>query len=132
MKHRLLRVKELLKRELSEIVQKDYVFDEVLVTVNEVDVTPDLRQGHVYVSVIGPEHRHEAVLEKLNQNRGAIQHKMGQRVVLKYTPHLHFKLDDSIARGVRVMAIMDDLEAAEGAGEDLIDEESEGLDESNE
>ncbi|MEM8952786.1 MAG: 30S ribosome-binding factor RbfA [Verrucomicrobiota bacterium] len=126
MKHRLLRVKELLKRELSEIVQKDFVFEGVLVTVNEVDVTPDLRQGHVYVSVIGPEHRHEEVLTKLNQNRGSIQHKMGQRVVLKYTPHLHFKLDDSIARGVRVMTIMDELEAGEGSEAEAMDRPEQG------
>jgi ribosome-binding factor A len=113
MKHRLLRVNELIKRELSEIVQKEYVFDGVLVTVSEVDVTPDLRQGHVYLSVIGPEKKQQEAVDFINRKRGAIQHKLGRRVVLKYMPHLHFKLDNSNERGVRVMSIMDDLEAIE-------------------
>jgi ribosome-binding factor A len=39
-----------------------------------------------------------------------LQRELAKRVVLKYTPHLHFKLDDSIERGSRVLEIMQDLE----------------------
>ena len=55
MKHRLLRVNELLKRELSTIITREITFDGVLVTVNQVDVTPDLKHAHAYVSVLGKE-----------------------------------------------------------------------------
>lgn len=125
MKHRLLRVNELLKRELSEIVQREYAFEGMLVTVNGVDVTPDLRQGHVFLSVIGPENRQQEVLEFFNKKRGLIQRKVGKRVVLKFMPHLHFKLDDSIARGVRVMSIMDDLPPMEAEEDEVMNEEGE-------
>jgi ribosome-binding factor A len=39
-----------------------------------------------------------------------LQRELAKRVVLKYTPHLNFKLDDSIERGSRVLEIMQDLE----------------------
>ena len=47
MKHRLLRVNELLKRELSTIITREITFAGVLVTVNQVDVTPDLKHAHL-------------------------------------------------------------------------------------
>lgn len=111
MKHRLPRVRELLKRELSDVLQRDYSFDNALVTVNEVDVTPDLRQAHAYLGIISPDaRRSEAILAQLNADHGRIQKKVSARVVLKYTPQLHFKLDNSVERGVRIVSIMEGIE----------------------
>lgn len=111
MKHRLLRVRELLKRELSDVLQRDYAFDNALVTVNDVDVTPDLRQAHAYLGIISPDpRRSEAILAQLNSDHGRIQKKVSARVVLKYTPQLHFKLDHSVERGVRIVSIMEGIE----------------------
>ncbi len=45
MKHRMLRVNEIVRRELSTIITRDLAFDDVLVTINQVDVTPDLKNG---------------------------------------------------------------------------------------
>ena len=54
MKHRLERVNEVIKRELSEIISREINFGaQTLVTVHAVDITADLRQCHVFVSVIG-------------------------------------------------------------------------------
>ena len=53
MKHRLLRVNELLKRELSSLIAREITFENALVTINQVDVTPDLKSAHVYVSILG-------------------------------------------------------------------------------
>ena len=102
MKHRLLRVNELLKRELSALLVREMTFENLLVTVNQVDVTPDLKSAHVYVSVLGSEGRKD-VLPKLEANRAALQ-------ALKYTPHLVFHLDDSIERGARVLEILQEIE----------------------
>ena len=58
MKHRLERVNEVVKRELSELVSREVNFQpEVLVTITAVDITPNLKQCHVYVSVIGASHQ---------------------------------------------------------------------------
>ncbi len=109
MKHRMLRVNEIVRRELSTIITRDFVFDDVLVTINQVDVTPDLKNGHVFVSVLGKGSR-GAVIEKLEKERTHLQSEMAKKVILKYTPHLVFHLDDSTARGARVIQIMEEIE----------------------
>jgi ribosome-binding factor A len=109
MKHRLLRVNELLKRELSTIITREITFDGVLVTVNQVDVTPDLKHAHAYVSVLGKESQAGA-MAKLEENRVVLQTALAKGVVLKYTPHLVFHLDDSIERGARVFEILQQIE----------------------
>ena len=111
MKHRLERVNEVIERELSEIISREINFSaQTLVTLHAVDITADLRQCHVFVSVIGKTDQKARVLAELEENRGTLQRELAKRVVLKYTPHLNFKLDDSIERGSRVLEIMQDLE----------------------
>jgi ribosome-binding factor A len=109
MKHRLLRVNELLKRELSTILTREISFEGALVTLNQVDVTPDLKHAHAYVSVLGSEDR-AAVMTKLEEHRVILQTALAKCVTLKYTPHLVFHLDDSIERGARVFEILQQIE----------------------
>jgi len=112
MKHRLLRVNELLKRELSSLLVREMNFENVLVTVNQVDVTPDLKSAHVYISVLGSA-RHDDVIAELEENRAMLQAELSRHVTLKYTPHLIFHLDDSIERGSRVLEIMKEIEPSD-------------------
>lgn len=109
MKHRLERVCELLKRELGMLILKDLRFDAPLVSVNSVDVTPDLRHAHVYVSAMGNDQQRKSVLETLEAHRLELQSSLSKRVILKNTPHLHFQLDESIERGTRIIKLMDEL-----------------------
>lgn len=109
MKHRLLRVNELLKRELSTIIAREISFDGALVTVNQVDVTPDLKHAHAYVSVLGKEGQ-TAAMTKLEEHRVVLQTALAKSVTLKYTPHVVFHLDDSIERGARVFEILQQIE----------------------
>lgn len=114
MSQRLLRVRELLKREIGSVITRDYVFN-ALVTVNDVDVTPDLRNGHVFISVLGPDSEKDKIVRRLNKDRGIIQRKISKRVVLKFTPKLHFKSDESIERGVRTLSVIEKLDSLEEA-----------------
>src|SRR3954454_5112127 len=116
MKHRLLRVNELLKRELSSLIARDVTFDSALVTVNQVDVTANLKNAHVFVSVLGSEPK-TAVMAKLEAHRAILQADLAKHVVLKYTPHLVFHIDDSIERGTRVIEILRELEEPEKSDE---------------
>ena len=113
MKHRLLRVNELLKRELSAIIPRELTFEGALVTLNQVDVTPDLKHAHAYVSVLGKEGEARAAMAKLEENRVILQTALAKSVTLKYTPHLVFHLDDSIERGARVFEILQQIETPE-------------------
>jgi ribosome-binding factor A len=110
MKHRQLRLNELVKRELSGIIARELSFEGALVTINDVDVAPDMRNAHVFVSVLGSAQR-DHVLNKLEENRPALQAELSRKVVLKYTPHLVFHLDRSIERGSRVIEIMDKIDS---------------------
>src|SRR6185503_16453372 len=116
MKHRKLRVNELLRRELSTIVTREIVFADALVTINQVDVTPDLKNAHVYVSVLGSASG-ASVIKQLEEHRVALQTELARHVVLKYTPHLVFHLDDSIERGARVIEILQEIETPAGEEE---------------
>lgn len=109
MKHRQLRVNEVVKRELSAIIAREINFEGVLVSVNAVDVTPDLKSAHVFVSTLGPA-TGAGVIDTLEAHRPGLQAELSRHVVLKYTPHLIFHLDNSIERGTRVLEILRDLE----------------------
>ena len=116
MKHRQLRVNELVKRELSSVIAREITFEGALVSVNAVDVTPDLKTAHVFVTTLGAKNG-ATVIDKLEAHRPVLQAELSRHVVLKYTPHLVFHLDDSIKRGARVLEIMDDLPKPDGQDE---------------
>ena len=109
MKHRQLRLNELVKRELSATIARQINFEGVLVSINAVDVTPDLKNAHVFVSILGTANG-ASVIDRLQAHRSVLQAELSRHVVLKYTPHLIFHIDDSIERGARVLEILQDLE----------------------
>ena len=117
MKHRLERVNELIRRELGELVMRECSFDSKLVTIQQVDVTPDLKHAHVYVSIIGNDAESRRDIAVLRGARVQLQQLLAKRIVLKYTPHLHFRLDESIERGTRILNILDALEHPEPENE---------------
>jgi ribosome-binding factor A len=108
---RLERVRELLKREIGEVIRREIPLDQAgLITVAEVNITSDLHNATVFVSVLGNAEQRKTGLEMLDKNRKRIQGLVGQGIVLKYTPQLRFVEDDSVERGNRVLKIMNDLE----------------------
>jgi ribosome-binding factor A len=113
MKHRMLRINEVVKRELSGIIAREMSFTGALVSINHVDVTSDLKNAHVFVTVLGSDIG-ETVLSKLAAHRATLQAELSRRVTMKYTPHLTFHLDDSIQRGARVIEILQEIEAPHG------------------
>ena len=110
MKHRMLRVNEVVKRELSGILTRELSFEGALVSINHVEVSPDLKSAQVFVSVLGPESG-ESVMKKLEEHRPALQSALAGRVTMKFTPHLVFHLDESIARGSRVVEILQQIDS---------------------
>jgi ribosome-binding factor A len=107
--HRLERINEVLKREFGDILMREMVFEAQLVTVQHVDVTPDLRNAHVYVSVIGTDAQAQKVIAKLNARRPYLQFVLSRRITIKHTPTIHFKLDSGIVRGTHIINLMDEL-----------------------
>jgi ribosome-binding factor A len=110
MKHRLERVNEVIRRELSEIVRREVVFTAPLVTIQSADITPDLKSCHIYVSVIGNDAQKQEVINRLLDKRKQLQQMLMKRVTLKYTPQLHFEIDHALERGDRVIQILEQIE----------------------
>lgn len=109
MSQRLDRINELLRREISACIEKHFEFPDTLVTVHDVETAVDLKNANVFIGVIGSPDQGRAVLNKLNGKRGFIQGVVMKRVVLRNTPLLHFKMDDSIERGVRILNLLDEI-----------------------
>lgn len=122
MSKRLDRINELLRREISTVVQRDFEWHGKLVTINAVEVTEDLKEGKVWVGVLGG--HPDNVVDKLNKNHGSIQSKVMKRVVLKSTPILSFRHDGSAARGVDIVNLLQEVDKIPKAPE--IDEEDGG------
>ena len=105
------RVRELLKRELGEIIRREIPLSEAgLVTVNEVGVANDLKSATVFVGVIGTADQRKRAAALLEKESKRIQGLVARTVVLKYTPHLKFVLDEAIERGNRVLEILEEIE----------------------
>lgn len=111
---RLQRVRELLKREIGEVLRRELPVDHAgLVTVNEVGVSGDLHSATVFISIFGTATQQKNGLTLLLKHRKRIQGLVGKAVVLKYTPTLRFVIDDSVERGNRVLKILEELERSE-------------------
>jgi ribosome-binding factor A len=119
MSRRLDRVNELLRREIGNVIQKDYEWHGKLVTISEVEVTQDLKEARVWTSVLGGDAA--PVIDKLNRDHGSIQKKVMKRVVLKSTPVLSFRHDASAVRGVGIVNLLEEVDklpkAPEAVGE---------------
>jgi ribosome-binding factor A len=110
MKHRMLRVNEVIKRELSGILTREISFEGALVSINHVNVSSDLKSAHVFVGVLGSE-KAENVMTRLEEHRVAFQSELARRVTMKFTPHLIFHHDESIARGSRIVEILQQIDS---------------------
>lgn len=105
------RVRELLKRTISEILRREASIDEFgLITVNDVGVASDLHSARVFVGIVGNAEQQKKGAAYLKKERKRLQMLVGQEVVLKYTPHIEFEVVDSISQGNRVIAIIEELE----------------------
>ncbi|MFT5905286.1 MAG: ribosome-binding factor A [Cryomorphaceae bacterium] len=115
MSQRLDRINELMKREVSSIVQKDFEFKDALVTISDVEVTQDLREAKVFVSVLGG--YMDKVLAKLTSNKGSIQSQVNKRITLRCTPVLMFRGDTSTERGVGIVNLLEEVDKLPTADE---------------
>jgi ribosome-binding factor A len=93
------------------VLERHYRFDGCILTVHEVQATPDLKQCFAYIGIIGRESHGESIIEKLNKERGAIQREVHKRVIMKSSPQIFFRLDNSVERGVRILNAIDNLPA---------------------
>jgi ribosome-binding factor A len=89
-----------------------------LVTVTGVSVSPDLREGTVYVSVLGNEKKRLATLAGLESAHAVVQARLARELRMKRTPHLTFEYDPSVEHGVKMTKLIDELAPNDDRDED--------------
>lgn len=105
------RINEEVLRELSKIIREDVKDPRVslMTSVTLVEVAPDLKTAKVYVSVLGDKEAGINTVKGLKSSAGFIRGKLAHSVNLRNTPELFFILDDSIAYGVRMSKLIDQI-----------------------
>jgi ribosome-binding factor A len=101
------RVGEQMKKELGDIISLKLKDPRIgFVTVTDVEVTGDLQQATVYISVLGDETQRENTLKGLAKAKGFIRSEIGSRIRLRKTPDLNFEFDESIDYGNRIESLL--------------------------
>lgn len=111
MAHRIERVNNLIRREISELLQCQ-VKDPRLgnfITVTEVSASPDLRYAKIFVSCISSEGEEHEVLSGLAAASGFLRNELARRLKLRRIPELSFQWDDSIERGTHLLKLIDQV-----------------------
>ena len=111
MTHRIQRLNNLLRHEISELLQRQ-VKDPRLgsfVTVTEVSISLDLRHAKIFVSHIGSEEEKQETLSALASASSFFRRELTKRLRLRRIPELSFQWDDSIERGVHLLKLIDQL-----------------------
>ena len=96
------------------------------VTVVGVEVTPDMREAKVIVSVMGSEAQQRTVLKGLQNSVGFLQSKIADRIETRYIPRLSFVIDDGVKKSVAVQQILEQIakERAGDASQEALDDAS--------
>jgi ribosome-binding factor A len=110
---RITRVSELAKQQISLVVQELTLTNCGFVTVTSAAISPDLKEGRVYVSVIGSAEQRQRALGELERAHGRIQHELARRVTLKYTPRLKFVLDETESHAQHIEHLLDELDGGQ-------------------
>ncbi len=111
------RIGQQIKRELSEIIQRNEIKDDRisgLVSITDVVVSGDLRNVKVYFSVYGEESQKVGTLAALEGAAGFLRGELCRRLGIRFAPELVFKLDDSLERGQRITELLDKIKNNEG------------------
>ena len=109
-RYRSTRVGELLQAEIAQLLLRQLKDPRLsMVTISRVEVSSDLRHACIYISRIGSETEQRAALQGFEHAAGFIRGQLGKHLTLRYTPELTFKLDTTIAYGVRISRILHDL-----------------------
>jgi len=113
--HRIERVNQLIRKEVSELLQREVRDPRLsgLISVTAVETAPDLKFAKVYVSHLsGSEHKEE-ILQALGAAAGFFRGELGKVLTMRYVPELAFYWDDSIERGARISQLIDRARAAD-------------------
>ena len=102
------RVSEQVRRELAELIRTELKDPRVgMVSITDVEVTPDYAHAKVWFSTLGGSEQLAPVLEGLQQSAGFLRRELGKRIRIHTTPQLHFIFDPSLERGADLSRLIE-------------------------
>lgn len=107
------RVNEQIRRELADLIRSGLKDPRVaqqmkLVTLTDVEVTPDYAHAKVFYTSLSSEDKRESVDQTLKAAAGFLRRELGRRVRIHHIPELHFHYDTSIERGTHLAHLIDE------------------------
>ena len=108
---RMIRINDEIQRELAQIIRGEVKDPRIgnLTSVIRVDTTSDLKYSKIFVSVLGNDEEKSSVMKGLKNASGFIRHLLAERINLRNTPELIFKLDDSVEYSVRMNQLINQI-----------------------
>lgn len=107
MRYRQEQLGEEIAHELSDVIRSRMQDPRIgFASVTGVQLSADLRHAKVFISVLGSEEEQTATMRALQHGNGFMRHELAQRLNIRYTPELSFKLDESIAQGARILELL--------------------------
>jgi ribosome-binding factor A len=117
MSHRIERVNNLIRHEISQLLQRE-VKDPRLsnfVAITAVSTSADLRYAKVFVSCMGTEEEKHQALDGLTAAAGFFRNRLSNNLRLRRIPELSFQWDDSIEHGARILQLIDEINSTDPA-----------------
>ena len=115
MSYRHVRLAEAIKKEVSDLLREEMKDPRIgFVSITAVRVSKDLRYAEIYASILGEPEEQKATMAALVSARGFVRSEIGKRIRLRHTPEISFKQDQSIAQGVHLVRLIDELNQEKG------------------
>ncbi len=123
MTNRTDRLNSLLKEVIAEVIMRQVRNPKIntLVTVKKVDISKDLHNAKVYISLIGSELERKETLRALQSAAGFISVQAAKKVVMRYFPHLTFHLDDTLEDELRINTLLQQIHDEQASREKSVD-----------
>jgi ribosome-binding factor A len=118
------RVAEAIREEVATFLAEDVKDPRIvgLVTVTGADVTPDLRQAKVFVSVLGTDEERATTMEGLTSVAAHLRSRVGRSLRLRLAPEITFRVDETVAHAARIESLLAQVKRGEAPGdEDALD-----------
>lgn len=116
-----------MKREISDVLHTRFRSDAVMLTITEVDVSPDNKNALVLYSVIETKDYDRRLAQKFFvKNKSMFRRELGKRIILKYLPDLTFAFDEKNQAANKVHDMIDELEIPDEQLTDLESAEEQG------
>ena len=109
--NRMSRINDEIMKELSQIIRSEVKDPRIgsMTTVIRVDTTTDLKYCKVFVSVLGKEEEKQSVMKGLKNASGFMRHLLAERINLRFTPELQFKLDESTEYAIHMNQLIEQV-----------------------